>query len=419
MADLQYRIKKTSGKLNTSVSLSGSKSISNRLLIMNELGKGAAQFENLSVSEDTRRLQKAMKMITVCAGSRIPLVIDAGNAGTVMRFLSGFLSVREGRWLLTGSDRMKERPIKELVETLTGLGAQINFTGQFGYPPLLISGNTLTGKAVVMDANISSQFISSLMMIAPEMSGGLSIIFKEKPVSFPYIRMTAELMRRFGVEVDLSDDKVVIPETSYKMTDQTVEPDWSSASYWYETVALQDEAEVRLPYLRENSLQGDSVVAEIFRDLGVHTEFDNSGVRLSRKGAAKHRLAIHFENCPDLVPAVMTTCAALGTELKLTGIHHLKYKESDRIDALKTELSKLGARFSKDKSVLTMIPGKFDKKYKFSFDTYLDHRMAMCFAPLALRCGEVVINDPLVTIKSYPNFWYDLQQSGCVAVDKI
>ena len=418
MADLQYHLKLTPGKLNSEIKLSGSKSISNRVLIMKELGKGDAKFTNLSTSDDTQRLQRALKMVTICAGSRIALVIDSGNAGTVMRFLTGFLSVRDGRWLVTGTDRMKERPIKELVEVLTGLGAEISYTEQFGYPPLRISGGSLTGKSVVMDANISSQFISALMMIAPELAGGLTIVFKEKPVSFPYIRMTARLMQRFGVQLDLSEDKVVIPEGRYVMEGLTVEPDWSSASYWYEMVALQKEAEVRLPHLQKDSLQGDSVVAEIYANLGVKTVYENGGVRLIRKGEPKQTLAIDFENCPDLVPAVMTTCAALGVELSLTGIHHLQYKESDRIEALRIELSKIGASFKETKDGVTLIPGNGQKMEDLAFDTYHDHRMAMCFAPLVFKYDKVSINDPLVTKKSYPDFWTDLQQTGCIAVDK-
>lgn len=414
----QLKLSSKSSTLKGSISIAGSKSISNRLLIMRFLGESEARFQNLSDSEDTLRMQRSLKMISTCSSSRIPLVLDAGNAGTVFRFLTALLCIQEGKWLLTGSGRMQKRPVGELVSVLQKLGAAIVYTGKTGYPPLLIEGGNLLGGEVLVDPSASSQFISALMMIAPILNGGLKVHFKTKPVSFPYIKMTAGLLSRQGIKVLLDDTCVTVEKGNYIIQPDMVEPDWSSASYWYEMAVLSDDVDLALPNFTENSIQGDMVVRTIFGGLGIKTIFENGGIRLTKSGKAKEKININCSDFPDLVPAIMATCAATGITAKLDGVSHLRYKESDRLSALKNELAKIGADVAIGHDSVEVLPGTGKPDEKLEFNTYDDHRIAMSLAPLAIKFGSVVINKPGVVEKSYPAFWNDIQQSGTISVEK-
>jgi 3-phosphoshikimate 1-carboxyvinyltransferase len=411
-------LQRLSGKLNGEIGITGSKSISNRLLIIEALTDKKKSIRNLSGSEDTKRLRTSLHMVKTCATSRIPMVVDAGNAGTVMRFLTALLAVTEGKWLLTGSDRMKKRPVGELVKALKKLGADINYAGTFGFPPLRIKGAELRSKVLELDVAESSQFVSALMMVAPELGDGLKINFKNRPVSFPYIKMTAQMMQEFGVEVLLTDKMVEVKPGDYASITYSIEPDWSSASYWYEMAALSGSVDLLLTGFTKDSLQGDHILPVIFENFGIKTVFEKKGVRLSKSGINTKYFQFNFESYPDLVPAVLATCAAKGIAARIEGINHLKFKESDRLEVLKTELAKVGAEILVSGNIAELVPPVKMPEEEIVFDTYDDHRIAMSLAPLALKFGKVTINKPGVVQKSYTLFWKDIQQSGVIDVDK-
>ncbi|MEJ2595884.1 MAG: 3-phosphoshikimate 1-carboxyvinyltransferase [bacterium] len=418
MKDPMYRLKALPGRLEGSFHIRGSKSISNRLLIMQALAGVKATLKNLSTAKDTRRLSESLKMISDCSGSRIPLVVNADDAGTVMRFLTAYLAVREGLWLLTGNERMQERPVGELVKALQMLGADIDYTFQHGFPPLKIEGTSLHSAELEMDPSVSSQFVSALMMIAPRIPGGLVLHFSQKPVSFPYLKMTASLMKLYGVSCSLATNSITIPEGIYKPVPVGIEPDWSSAAFWYEMAAIHGDASIFLKGFEKESLQGDRVIADLFLRLGVETRFTDEGIRLLSTGSHADRLDHDFSDYPDLVPAVLATCAALGMKARLSGIAHLRFKESDRLAALQHELSKTGVSVQIDKDQLILEPGGKPAKGILEFETYKDHRMVMSLAPLAFQYNEVLLRDPLTVNKSYPEFWLHIQQTGRLAVDK-
>lgn len=354
----------------------------------------------------------------LCSQSRIPMVIDAGNAGTVLRFLSAFLVLQDGKWLLTGSERMKQRPIKDLVDALKSLGAKITYPERTGFPPMRIKYSNLRGGEVELDGSVSSQFISALMMIAPYLPDGLKIHIKNQPVSWPYVNMTVEIMRGFGVSVYIADKEISIVKSDYQIKNLFVEPDWSSASYWYELVALSKDADVFIPGLLDKSVQGDRVCADIFKSFGVESIFEKGGVRLKKTPQQAALFSYDFTHCPDLVPAVLATCAALGIRSEISGVKHLQYKESDRMLSLGKELVKIGTGISADNDIFHLEPGNLRSENPIVFETYGDHRIAMCLASLAMKFESVTINDPDVVEKSYPDFWCDIQQFGLFDVDK-
>ena len=415
----KFRILKNNTSLVGNLSISGSKSISNRGLIIEAMSATQTTFNNLSTSDDTVRLLRYLRMIEKCRSSRIPLVIDTGNAGTVMRFLAAFLSLGEGQWLLTGSDRMKERPIGDLVDVLKRMDAKINYPGSPTFPPLMITGSQLKSKQLTVDVSKSSQFVSALMMIGPALPEGLVINFSSFPVSFSYIEMTAGLMKLAGADVSLTEHAVHIKPGQYKLPEYTVEPDWSSASYWYEMAAFSTEVDFFLASYQKNSLQGDSALVDIFKQLGVNTTFENNGIRLTTNKKLTELLDYDCSSCPDLVPAILTTCAALGVKAKLSGVGHLKYKESDRIEVFKTELQKIGAELKTTENSVELYPMVNKPQSKLVFDTYKDHRVAMSLAPLALMYDNVIVNEPGVVEKSYQAFWEDVKDAGALTVDKI
>jgi 3-phosphoshikimate 1-carboxyvinyltransferase len=396
------------------VILPSSKSLSNRVLVINALsGSRGVLPENVSDCDDT------MVMIKWLGGN--DETVDVGAAGTAMRFSTALLAVSEGYRVITGSERMKQRPIALLVDALRGLGAEIEYVGNEGYPPLRIKGNpTMKGGCVSLSGGVSSQYISALLMIAPMMEEGLTLTLTGDVVSRPYIDMTIGLMRDFGAKVMWMDDNVVRVEPRvYSKRDFFVESDWSACSYWYEMVALGD-GDVLLPGLFKDSFQGDSRVAELFSMLGVATEYvDGEGmgacVHIYRTGDVCGRLDLDLVEQPDLAQTLVVCCCMMGVPFRFTGLQSLKIKETDRINALRTEMRKLGYVVGEENdSVLYWNGERCEADTEPVIDTYDDHRMAMAFAPCALKLGEIRINDPHVVSKSYPGYWEDLRSVGFV-----
>ncbi|HSN49621.1 MAG TPA: hypothetical protein VLR52_00220 [Bacteroidales bacterium] len=410
-------VSKTDKVLKATIRLPASKSISNRLLILRALIDRDFKINNLSTAEDSLLLGSLLEKIMAQKGPGQLVELDTHNAGSVMRFLTAFLALRPGKWVITGDERMRKRPIGVLVDGLKPLGANIDYLAKLGYPPILIKGTTLKGREVVIDPGISSQFVSALIMIGPTLPGGLTLHMAGHPVSQPYIDMTIRIMKSFGVNIIRERSYISIPETIPEPHDFTVEPDWSAAAFWYEAAALADDVDLFLPGLTEESLQGDSVLAVIFENLGVHSEFSKEGVRLTRKPLELNNFAFSFSDHPDIASTVITTCAALGMEGKFDGLKSLMIKESDRLQALRNELPKLNIHPDAEtpdaaNPKIEFSPGLMHASGEISIETYGDHRIAMTFAPLALKLGSITIKDPDVVIKSYPQYWEDMQLAG-------
>lgn len=408
MSNIQ--LNRISTKVYGEVNIRGSKSISNRILIIRELSRSKDPINNLSLSDDTQRLQYYLNRIKDHQKKELPMEVDANNAGTVVRFLTAFLTFQEGNWIISGNQRMKQRPIKGLVDGLRLLGAEITYTNMEGFLPLLITGRNIKGGEIDVDVSESSQFVSAIMMIGPLLDEGLKIKFNGIPVSFPYIEMTKKLMQEFGAKVELTNNGIIIAPGSYVFQPCTVEADWSSASYWYETAALADDAEITVPDLTTHSLQGDSILVDIFIQLGVETIFDDKGIRLIKSGNYDKKFSYNFEGYPDIVPTVMVTCAALGIKSEFKNIGHLAFKESNRITALARELKKIGASLTKNKNSYILTPKAIKPDNKLVFNTYEDHRIAMCLSPLVLKYKNIEICNPNVVNKSYPEFWDDFKK---------
>ncbi len=391
-------------QLSGDLKITGSKSESNRLLILQALYP-SLKVENLSNSDDTQYLKKAL----ASDGG----LIDIHHAGTAMRFLTAYFATREGREVvLTGSPRMQERPVKLLVDALRNLGADISYEKKEGFPPLRIKGKTLTENEVKVQANISSQYISALMLIAPSLPNGLQIDLVGQVTSAPYINMTLEIMRNAGMKGEFTGRKIII-EPSEKLESKTiaVESDWSSASYFYSLAAISETADLRLSIYREKSLQGDCCISEIYRQFGVETHYENDAIVLKKTSQKKPRsLSENLIDSPDIAQTIAVTCLALGVPCTLKGLHTLKIKETDRLAALKAEIEKFGGRVKISDDSLELIPQK-DFKKNVSVATYNDHRMAMAFAPLGLKV-PFEIEDAMVVSKSYPDFWKDLKKLG-------
>ena len=390
---------------DSKLTLTGSKSESNRLLIIQQLFSDL-QIKNLSNSKDTQVLQKALKK----KNTRI----DIGHAGTAMRFLTAYFSSRNGIDLtLTGSKRMQERPIKILVDALILLGADIKYLKEEGFPPLRIKGKTLSIDSVSINGNVSSQYISALLLIAPSLKNGLSLKLTGKITSIPYIKMTLSLLNKIGVKTKWEEEIItVFPKKNSEKTIIYVESDWSSASYFYSLVALSKNGKIELGSFKKESLQGDKALAEIFLHFGVKTTYKKQTILIKKIADFKQKkhIQLNLVNTPDIAQTIAVTCLGLNISCGLTGLHTLKIKETDRLDALKKELQKFGAkvRITNDSLHLkseTHKPQTKDQKPK-TISTYEDHRMAMAFAPLSLKF-PVVIKNAEVVHKSYPNFWED------------
>lgn len=399
--------------LQARIDLPASKSISNRALIINALSRSEFQPENLSDCDDTR--------VMVAALHDMPEVIDIGAAGTAMRFLTAYLSVIPGTHVITGTERMRHRPIGVLVDALRQLGAHIEYEGEEGFPPLRIIGNPgLQGGSLTMLGNVSSQYISALLMIGPTLGQGLRLSLQGDIVSRPYLDMTVAMMREFGAQVDWeSESTLYVSPQPYQPRPYVIENDWSAASYWYEMVALtaDEHAEILLPRLYENSLQGDKMVAMVYNDLGVQTEFirdaqGGSAVRLTKNGEHCRFFEYGFKRIPDLAQTVAVTLCMAHTPFSMTGLQTLRIKETDRIAALQAELLKLGCRVEAKADALDWGCEKTEVEEAPAIATYDDHRMAMAFAPACLRVPCIRIQHPEVVSKSYPTYWEDLQKAG-------
>ena len=395
-------------KIHTTIQLPSSKSISNRALIINALGNGTHHPENLSDCDDTRVMIRAL--------NDDKETIDIMAAGTAMRFLTAYLSVTPGTRIITGTERMQQRPIQVLVNALRELGADIEYVANDGFPPLRITGRALRKDTISLPGNVSSQYISALLMIAPVLTNGLTIRLTGDIISRPYINLTLQLMNDFGVRAEWTDDhRLKVEPQAYHSTPFYVESDWSAASYWYQIVALSKEAEVTLPGLFKDSYQGDSQVAGIFRSLGVETIYKDKTVILKKNGKSVERLDYDFINQPDLAQTFVVTCALLNIPFRFSGLQSLKIKETDRMAALITEMRKLGYILHEtDGSVLSWEGERCTTEEHPAIDTYEDHRMAMAFAPTCLALPEILINNPQVVSKSYPRYWEDLRQAGFI-----
>lgn len=401
---LQYKISPPDA-IHATVQLPASKSMSNRALILNALSLSPYNIRNLSDCEDTQ--------VIIDAFNSDSNEFNVKGAGTAMRFLTAFLAGMEGEWIIKGSKRMHERPIHPLVETLTALGAKIDYLEKEGFPPLRIKGRKLKGGEVYLSGNISSQFISALLMVAPLMEKGLIMHIEKKIVSKPYIDLTMAMMAQCGVIVKWTGNDIVVKPQQYQAIELAVETDWSAASYWYEMVALIPSAEVTLLGLHKKSLQGDANVANLFSDLGVTTEFVEEGAVIRHTKRKAKKFFHDFVNEPDLAQTFAATCCFKGIPFLFSGIQSLKIKETDRVQALINEFNKLG--FVLKETEIGMLEWDGERctpEKEPAIDTYDDHRMAMSFAPGAMVFRTLKINNPEVVTKSYPNFWDDLKRAG-------
>lgn len=378
--------------------VTGSKSEANRLLILQALFP-QIEIENLSNSDDTEVLQKALNSSEE--------EIDIHHAGTAMRFSTAYFSIQESRkTILTGSKRMQERPIKLLVDALKSLGADIEYQKEEGYPPLLINGKKITKSNVSLAANVSSQYISALMLMAPSLESGLEIKLEGKVTSTPYILMTLSLLKNLGVTASFENNSINIEPFQLQQPKKfVVESDWSSASYFYSLVALSDSAEITISNYKKESLQGDSSLVELYKSLGVNTTFSENSIQLKKDHSVKLPQVYKADlvSSPDLAQTIAVTCLGLGIGCELTGLHTLKIKETDRLVALHDEMSKFGARVDITNDSLKLYPC-VNLKENVSVATYNDHRMAMAFAPLALKT-TLKVEDAGVVSKSFPDFW--------------
>lgn len=394
----------------STVKLPASKSISNRLLILRALSKGLIRIENLSEAEDTSVLASLLR--------DDPESMDVGHAGTAMRFLTAYLAFRPEDKVLTGSARMCERPIGPLVEALREMGADIQYMDKEGYPPLMIFGRNARfgSSSVSIPGNVSSQFISALLMIAPTMPDGLEIRITGGTASRPYLEMTLGLMARAGIEYAWEGDVIRIGRQAFSPAIIVAEPDWSAASYWCCMALLAQSADLRMPGLARPCLQGDSVVLELLDELGLVARESEAGLQL-RKVGLPTIAGVNWDmrNCPDLAQGLIVMLAALGIPGEFRGLESLRIKETDRIAALQNELRKFGVDLVEEEGTWRL-EGEF-QPVAAEIETYGDHRMAMAFAPLALVCPEIRIRDPKVVVKSYPGFWDDLQKAGFQVID--
>lgn len=408
---MNYQIK-APAQVKAAVHLPASKSISNRALLLNALSYSPYDIQNLSDCDDTEVMVRALN-----SDSNL---FDVKAAGTSMRFLTAFLSKVVGEWVITGTERMKQRPIKLLVDALNALGARIEYEEKEGYPPLRIFGSALQGGEISLDGGVSSQYISALLMIAPLMENGLTLHLEGKIISRPYINLTLRLMEQFGVKSQWNEQGIKVLPQEYLPIPFTVESDWSAASYWYAIMLLNKTSEIELSGLFKNSLQGDAAGAGLFARLGIGTTFTREGVSLRRNGNTCKKLTYNFVNEPDLAQTFVVACVFTNTPFRFTGLQSLKIKETDRIEALKTELHKFGyVLHDNNDSILEWDGERCEPEPHPVVSTYEDHRMAMAFAPASLLLPEgITIADPQVVTKSYPRYWEDLKAAGFIITEK-
>jgi 3-phosphoshikimate 1-carboxyvinyltransferase len=390
---------------NSQLNITGSKSETNRLLLLQALFP-EIQLSNTSNSDDSVVMNKAL------TGN--DSVVDIHHAGTAMRFLTAYFATQAGREVvLTGSSRMQERPIKVLVDALTQLGAKITYEKNEGYPPIKIVGQKITKTNVSIPANVSSQYISAILLIGSKLDNGIELELIGEITSVPYIKMTLALLEEIGVETSFVGNKISIKpiKGTLKTKDLVVESDWSSASYFFSIVALSQSASLAISSYKANSLQGDSALVDIYKQMGVLSCFDNNTLYLAKQADfTPQDITFDLNNTPDIAQTIVVTCLGLGIGCHLTGLHTLKIKETDRLEALRIELTKLGAAISVTNDSLTLKPSAIIN-HNIAIDTYNDHRMAMAFAPLAIKV-PLLINDAEVVSKSYPDFWTDMSKLG-------
>jgi 3-phosphoshikimate 1-carboxyvinyltransferase len=403
-----YTVTKSDKTLRGTINLTASKSESNRALIIQALCKDAFEIKNLATAKDTETLQELL--------SSNNSTLDVGPAGTTYRFLTAYLATQKGReTILTGSQRMQERPIGILVDALRSIGADIEYVENEGYPPLKIKGKQLHGGTIEIHGDISSQYISALLLIAPTLIGGLKIRFKGKVVSKPYIQMTLNIMANFGATYTWQNNTIIIDEAAYRAEQFTVEADWSAAAFWYEMVALSEDADITITGLKEQSFQGDATVVEVYEKLGVQTIFKLGEIQIqfNKVNLKKDFFEYDFTTCPDMVQAVTCTLAALSIPFKFSGVMTLRIKETERVEALRKEWDKAGIKIKDiNADAMEMPDSVTPNEFVTSVATYHDHRMAMAFAPLALQFNSIKIEDPDVVVKSYPEFWEHLKSVG-------
>jgi 3-phosphoshikimate 1-carboxyvinyltransferase len=388
--------------LQADIAVTGSKSETNRLLLLQALFPNIT-LANTSNSDDSEVMLKALK------GNEE--IVDIHHAGTAMRFLTAYFAVNDGREVvLTGSQRMTERPIKVLVEALEQLGAKISYEKEVGYPPIRITGQKITASKVTIPANVSSQYISALLLVAPKLENGIELTLDGEITSIPYIKMTLALLNDLDIKTSFEGNVIKVhPKQEVETKEMVVESDWSSASYFFSLVALANTASITLSSYKESSLQGDSALVEIYKQMGVYSRFENNSLTLTKDVNFKpETLNLELNNTPDIAQTIVVTCLGLGIGCHLTGLHTLKIKETDRLEALRIELTKLGANISVTDHSLTLVAAaKINHNVKIA--TYNDHRMAMAFAPLALKVPIIIENAEVVS-KSYPDFWEDMKK---------
>jgi 3-phosphoshikimate 1-carboxyvinyltransferase len=391
--------------INGEINLTSSKSESNRVLVIRALCDEHFQIHNLAAAKDTET------MIELLADKGN--VKDVGPAGTTMRFLTAYYANTPGTWTLTGSERMRNRPIKILVDALKDLGADIEYLEKDGCPPMKIVGKKLSGGKISIDGSVSSQYLSALIMIASSLSGGLQMELTDKIASIPYLKMTLSLIEHFGAEYTFNGNIINIKEGKYKAKEFTVEADWSAASYWYQIAALSESANIKLKGLKEVSLQGDSAIVDMYKNLGVSSTFSGNEVSLVKKNDSNStEFNYDFSDCPDVAQTLASTLVGLNIKGHFKGLESLRIKETDRIDAIKKELEKFGASIDILPKDEIQINNASITNTKEIIETYDDHRVAMSIAPLCLKVDKIEIKEPNVVAKSYPEFWNDLAKNG-------
>lgn len=393
-----------------SVKLPLSKSIANRLLVIRFLADGSIYCDEPDC-DDTRIMHSLIRQLITLPDSN---VFDAGDAGTVFRFMAALLAVTPGTRLLTGSPRMLLRPVGPLVDALTKLGVNIEYQGSPGFPPVKINGGSLYGGSIRIDSSVSSQFISALMMIAPTMKHGLELILEGETVSLPYIQLTASLMRENGINIETDLPFIRIYPGAYQFVNTGIEGDWSAAAFWYALAAMKPGNSIALSGLKRGSAQGDRAVADMFRYAGVNSLWNGDNLVLQHQPVGSAEICIGFKETPDLFPAMVAACAGRGCGAEFTGLSTLRIKESDRIEAMLEGLSRLGYRaYSPSPDRMVLIPGKVSKE-PCVISSHADHRIAMAFAMLSVKSGPLIIDYPEVVSKSYPAFWDHLKDAGFV-----
>jgi 3-phosphoshikimate 1-carboxyvinyltransferase len=407
---MNIKLHKPKQQIKGEIHLPGSKSISNRVLIIKALSGLDFSIQNLSDSDDTKHLKEALEKYTSTN------LIDVGHAGTDMRFLTAFLSLKDGDYELTGSERLQQRPIKDLVDTLRIIGADIQYKKNEGFPPLQIKGKQSQGGKVEISGKVSSQFISALLLVAPYLKNGLELTIKDELVSKPYVHMTIELMKEFGASVTWNNHKIMVSPSpyTYHKREFIVESDWSAASYYYSLVSLSNTGtQLTIKSLFKNSLQADSASEIIYRNFGIETNFSDNEITISKISEdITSELKLDFIQCPDIAQTIVCTCIGLEVPFKFIGLQTLKVKETDRIVALQNEVKKFGYIIETNDHSIESRNEKTVANNHLSILTYNDHRMAMSFAPLCLLHENIIIENAEVVSKSYPLFWEHLKSIG-------